>query len=92
MTDQEMLALKEARAEHVADYLGGSPGFWRSLGRDGRIPQNIGVGNAVGGKDRNTSIFFPERVVSFKHGWDMCLQAIPTYMLIQEIQRRGVRA
>lgn len=92
MTDAEMLSLKEAHVEEVAEYLGGSRNFWSALGRDNRIPNNIGMAVDVGGNGRISSVYIPERVVAFKHGWDMCLQAIPTYMLIQEIQRRGVRA
>ena len=71
MTDAEVLSKTELLAEEVADYLGGSPQFWRTLGEQGKIPRNIGQSANIGGRGTNRSVFFAERVWMFKHGYDL---------------------
>lgn len=71
MTDAEVLSRRELLAEEVAEYVGGSPQYWRALGAQGKIPRNIGQSVNMGGRKNERTVFFAERVWMFKHGYDL---------------------
>lgn len=71
MTDAEVLSRREMLAEEVAEYVGGSPQYWRALGAQGKIPRNIGQSVNMGGRKNERTVFFAERVWMFKHGYDL---------------------
>lgn len=89
MTDAEVLSRRELLAEEVAEYVGGSPQYWRALGAQGKIPRNIGQSVNMGGRKNERTVFFAERVWMFKHGYDMARLSAQDLLYLKKVAMEG---